>query len=827
MSTVPPRAGSPEWEAASRRAREHALDVLDWAGVTAALAELCATPAASRAANALLPDLSAGEASRSHAETAEALRLAERGLPPVAGPRDVAELVGLAAKGRVLEPEELIDVARTLDALARLVDWFGGDEGVGRCAAAPGLAGRVAGMPSRRDLVVAIEAAIDPRGAVREDATRVLAGLFRRKASLADQVEKRLDGLRRDPTVGAALTDDYVTLREGRYVLPVRAERRQALPGILHGRSGSGRSLFVEPAQVVELNNDLRAAELEIEEEVRRILAELSAAVGEAADEIRGGLAEHVAVDLAVARARLAERLDAVVPVLDEEGVLDLPSLAHPLLVLMHEPDDGAVVRNDVRLAPGSHGIVISGPNAGGKTVLLEAVGLACLMARAGLPVTAGEGARVPPCRQVLADIGDEQSLARSLSSFSGHVANLLDILAAADGGGSGPTVVLLDELMAGTDPDEGAALARALLEELAARDVRLVVTTHLGALKAFAAEGGPWRNAAMEFDAATLQSSFHVRIGVPGASAALMVAERLGLPTAVLARARELAGEDARRAEALLVQLEEARDDARRQRDAAEGERLAARRLVAEAEQRLEEARRREESAAREARTAFEAELKELREEAAALTRELQRRPSLRTATAVARRVEEIRRRAPAAPAVPKDAGAAPAEVGPGDRVRSESMGREGEVVEGPDGRGRVRVRFGRVTVQVPLDDLGEGTAAAGETPRPRRPAGRTLPEPAGGQADVGAVPFTPQGERNACDLRGLTVAEALARVSAFLEEARQAGERGVVLIHGHGTGALKRALREALPSEPRIVSFRPGGEGEGGDGVTVARLD
>jgi DNA mismatch repair protein MutS2 len=815
-------------------AREHALAVLEWGAVLEAVADRCSSAAGSRLARSLLPDLSREEALRSLRETDEARRLLGEEALPTGGVRDVAAMVDAAGRGGALGGAELLDVAWTLDAVGRLKRFLDGhaDE-------APLLAERAVALVDLSEIVAATTARIDERGEVRDDATPELRDLRRRRAVAAQRIEQVLARLRHDPDVAGALSDDFVTVRESRFVLPVRTDRRGAVPGILHGRSSSGHSLFVEPAAVVELNNDLRSIEIEIEEEVHRILRELSGMVGSQSAAILGALGEHARIDLAAAKARLAETIDASTPELVEDGTLSLPALAHPLLLLLRAQEGqplSSVVRNDVVVRPPAVGIVISGPNTGGKTVLLKATGLAVLMARAGIPIATFPGARVPLLQGVYADIGDEQSLERSLSSFSGHVANLLSILDACEAD-SGASLVLLDEIMAGTDPVEGTALARALLEHLASRGVLTIVTTHLGDLKAFAAEDGRFVNAGMELDPPTLRPTYRLRLGVPGASAALFVAERLGVPVPVVERARALAGGEAVRAEALLHDLDAARAEALRLRgEAAElrAEAEAARVLY---ERRLDEVRTRDAAFASKERRRFERELAELRAQAARITRDLQQAPSLPRAAEAIRGLEDIKERARAAEASPSVPVAEPPRTSPaadrplrrGDRVRSIALGRAGVVEEEADARGRLRVAFGPISVQLASSDVALEHEVAATRPA-RQAAGhgaRAASAPAGVEGtDRGGIPFTPRGPANTCDLRGRRVDEALGEFSRFLEGCRAAGERRAVIIHGHGTGALKAAVRRELPGEARVEAWRPGVEGEGGDGVTIVTL-
>lgn len=807
---------------ALERARSHALEVLEWREIAAALAARCATAAAARRASALLPDLSRHVAGRWLRETDEARRLLEEedGVP-VAGVRDVARCVDLASRGAVAEPAELADVARTLESFERL------RKALDRAAAlAPLLHERSRDIEPRPQLVSAIDRAIDERGAMRDDASPRLVELNRRRISISHRIERTVDGLRRNPDVASCLTDDFVTVRDGRHVLPVRADRRQGVAGILHGRSGSGQSLFIEPAAIVDLNNELAGVGIDFEEEVARILRDLSGRVGAEAAALQAGLEAHASIDLAVARARLAQSLDASLPELLENGDtrLELVDLAHPRLLLLHGPSGRhRVIRNDVRLDPPRRGILITGPNTGGKTVLLEAIGLACLMVRAGLQPATAPGSRVPFLDAVLADIGDEQSLERSLSSFSGHVAQMRDVLEACEAV-QGRALVVVDEIMAGTDPAEGAPLAQAMLEALSATGAFVIATTHLGFLKAFAAESGVFGNAGMEFDEATLRATYRVRLGVPGASAALMVAEKLGLGGSIVGRARALADQGQVSVEALLLDLERAREESVLAREEARRAASEAQALRSQLQKQLELVASRDAAFMRDERAAFEREMKALREQAAAITRRLQESPGHAVSAEAIQRLDELKQRArESGLARPREEGQS-APLHRGARVRSLSLEKRGEVIDPPDSRGRVRVRFGAITLQVGSEDLVPD--AAGPASPARRPLAEALREAAGAPASGEDVPFTPQTTRNTLDLRGHSVDEALAALERFLERASSGGERCVVLIHGHGTGALKSAVRTEIKREPLVAAFRAGREGEGADGVTIARL-
>ncbi|MEM7249609.1 MAG: Smr/MutS family protein [Acidobacteriota bacterium] len=819
-------------------ALRHALDVLDWAALLDALAGRCATLAGAELARAAVPRPHLAEALDLLTETEEGRRLLQdERPPPLSGVRAVSEQVDAARRGMVLEPGELSEIARSLegiDGLARYLERRGD--------LAPALAERGERLVRAPELVEAIDAVVDSRGRVRDDASPTLRQLQKRRSRVASRIEERLDGLRRQSTVSAALSGDNFTVRHDRYVLPVRSDRRQAVRGILHGRSQSGHSLFVEPEAVIELNNDLSTVALEIEEEKQRLLRELSSEVGARAEELTQSLDEHRHLDLAIARARLAEELGARRPVLQSEGPLELElsGLGHPLLLLTMEPS--AVIRNDVELAPPLAGVVLSGPNAGGKTVLLKSIALACLMPAIGLPVVAEPGARVPWIESVVADIGDEQSIASSLSTFSAHLVRVADALVLAR---ESRCLVLLDELMVGTDPDEGSALAQAVIEQLVQGQGFFVVTTHLGRLKVFASQREELASGGMELDPETLESTYRLRLGIPGASAATSLAERMGLPEGVLTRTRELVGAEGLRLEALIAELDGARAATRMAQAEAEGLRDELARKTTELDERLAAVARADEELVGHERRRFEAELTQLREEAARITKELQAKPSLPAAQDAINRLKDLKVQAretqPAGASRAAGGSTGAPDLRVGATVGSKSMGRDGEIIGG--GGTRWKVRFGHVTVQLASSDLtapGGGRVEEEDAAVPglgrklrkrQRRAARAASAATGSAAvaegsDEEVLAFVPQGDHNTCDLRGERVEAALAKMTSFLATCERGGQRQVIVIHGHGTGVLKQAVREELTHEARVSQFRAGGDGEGGDGVTVVAL-
>jgi DNA mismatch repair protein MutS2 len=610
------------------------------------------------------------------------------------------------------------------------------------------------------------------------------------------------------------LQEGFITERGGRPVLAVKASSRSAVPGIVHDRSASGQTIFVEPLEVVEANNRVREMEAAERIEVERVLARLSREVADAAPALVAAVEVVAEIDVAFACGALSRRWQGC-PV-EVSDVVDLRRARHPLL------DPSAVVPIDLPLAD-VRALVVSGPNAGGKTVALKTLGVLALLHQCGLRPPAAS-ARLPVFDAVLVDIGDDQSIEQNLSTFSGHVRRLMDILDAA-----GPrSLVLLDEVAAGTDPGEGAALARAVLEALVAKGALVLATTHHHELKAWASETPGATNAAVGFDAERLAPTFEIRVGEPGASHAIEVAERLGLERDVLDRARDLVGTDRGGVEALLQEAAAARVAAERERDAALGERDEAARVRAEVERRERELAATIERMRRDAATERERARDAARDELAGLTGEL---ATLRGEIAAARREE--RRRATAARAAESESardrrlGAAssaaaraaerlaavsrPAVAGPlsvGDRVVVSDLGVRGRVltidgdtveIQGPSAR--MRLSAARLVRDARVD--------AESSPRPAQ------------EARPATAAVAPE-----LDVRGRRAEDARAAVRAYVDEAAMAGRESVRIIHGRGTGALRAAVGEELARHPLVARSGLAGPDEGGDGATIATL-
>ncbi|MCW5807352.1 MAG: Smr/MutS family protein, partial [Deltaproteobacteria bacterium] len=668
--------------------------------------------------------------------------------------------------------------------------------------------------------------AFDADGRLVDHASEALGPLRRALAALRAQLEKRMGTLLTDERFAPYLQDAYYTQREDRYVLPVRTDGKGFVRGIVHGTSQSGQTLFIEPEEIVDLNNRAKLAEAEVLDEERRILVKFSGWVAEEADGFAAALGAAEVLDVIAAAAIMADDTVAAEPIIDDAPRVGLLHARHPLMLLAER----RCVANDITVAAGTT-LVISGPNAGGKTVALKTTGLAALMTRAGLHLTAESGSAMGWFPDVRTDIGDAQDLEHDLSTFSGHMVNLREVLGTA---GSG-SLVLIDEIAVGTDPDQGAALAQAVLEALAERGVTSIVTTHYERLKALGATGEKFANASVGFDMARLEPTFKLHLGTPGSSGALSVARRMGIPVDVVERARELIGANVVKVEELLAnvaeqqrRLEEERAALLAELEAAESDRAAARALRERSQQRFEKQTRAAHGEALASLKSARREIEEVRRELRA--RQLAAEVSLDDVKAATKRIAEpggvVAKHEPKRQLPPGTPATADKMV-PSAPVIVPRIGRAEVVAMLADDK--VEVRVGAMRAIVPLADVLVDTHRAArraqERERPPEPAvvvvDTTLVDgqPAGGRANARTMDTT-------VDVRGNRVDEAVAQVDRFVDESLVAGRDTVFVIHGHGTGALRSAVRQHLAAHKGIDKFRAGEQSEGGDGVTVAFL-
>jgi DNA mismatch repair protein MutS2 len=796
------------------------LDDLGWPTLVDHWVKRCATrrgEARVRAAQ-LLDTIE--EARERAAEITEARGLATRGEPlPLGGIADVATAIARVRKAAALEAAELVAVATTGRALARLRAHLRE-----RSAVAPRLAARGTTLADLGHVYHPILEAFDADGKLVDHASDALGPLRRALAAIKAQLEKRMGTLLTDERFAPYLQDGYYTQREDRYVLPIRTDGKGFVRGIVHGTSQSGQTLFIEPEEIVDLNNRAKLAEAEVLDEERRILIKFSGWVAEEADGFDASLAAAELLDVVAAAAIMAEDTVAAEPILDDAPRIGLLHARHPLMLLAER----RCVANDVTVAAGAS-LLISGPNAGGKTVALKTVGLAALMARAGLHLTAESGSAIGWFSDVVTDIGDAQSLEHDLSTFSGHMVNLRELLAHAGRG----SLVLIDEIAVGTDPEQGAALAQAVLEALAARGVTAIVTTHYERLKALGAQNDRFANASVGFDLARLEPTFRLHLGAPGSSGALAVARRMGISEAVVERARELMGPHVAKVEDLLASVADQRRRIEEERAAllAELEAVEADRAASKIQR--EKSNARFEKQTRAAHGDALAALKAARRE----IDEVRRVIKLRAAEATAEDLKEITRQLASPGSVvaqhepkrplPPGTPALAEQLLHGTPVIVPRLGRAEVVALLPDNK--VEVRVGSMRATLPIKEVLLDThRAARRAEREARPIEETTPQPpvalvdgvpAGGRANARTLDTT-------VDVRGNRVDEAVVQVDRFVDESLLAGRDAIFIIHGHGTGALRSAVRTHLGAHKAIDKFRPGEQNEGGDGVTVAFL-
>ena len=666
-----------------------------------------------------------------------------------------------------------------------------------------------------------IESAFEPDGTIADTASRELGPLRRRAMAQRQALLVRLDGIaEREADL---LQERTITLRNDRFVLPVRADAHRRLRGIVHGTSGTGATVFVEPEEIVGLANDLVLAQEDVVREEARILAALSGAVRDELPEVAAACDAVVDAEVRIAAARLARDLDAAVPARAAGGEAELVAVRHPLLAL----DGVKVVAATVSVRRGAC-LLVSGPNAGGKTVLLKSVGLCGLMLAAGLPIPADPRSRCGVPRAVFTDIGDDQSLEHNLSTFSAHMKNIGEILSRARAG----SVILLDELCAGTDPFEGAALAEAVLDALIAAGATALATTHFDALKSRAQSKAGYVNGAMGFDVGGSRPTFVLRLGLPGSSSAFAVAARYGIPAPVLDAARRFLPEGVQELASAVAALDKAKRDAEIERLALAEQRTA---LADEARRHADEIARlrgREEKFIDKEREALWQEIRRARERVRDAETALKRRKVDAAAVKSTREaVNDVAGRltpAGALGAAPVDAlpgaPARPADVVEGARVYVVSLAKEAVVAQALKGN-TAYVTMGAARMRVALEDLRHlpGPAPKGAKAKPRA---RDVEPPEAEERTEAAPGAFFRAADNVLDLRGATADEGVERADAFLDRAVRDGADAVCIIHGYGTGALRDAIRRLVEGSRYVERFRPGEREEGGDGVTVAWL-
>ncbi|MBI5816595.1 MAG: endonuclease MutS2 [Nitrospinae bacterium] len=748
---------------------------------------------------AVRPAHDAGEAERLLDQTGAMLNLItgrrDFDIEPVG---DIPGLLGKARKGRALSGAEIVSFAPLLRTAERIKIIFAA-EGIGEESPI------WTDMPAVHGLAGLIEESLDDEGNVIPTATPEIERLFETVNSMRRSIREKAEALIRDTSLASMLQDEFVTLRENRFVLPVRAEHKNHIEGIIHDSSNTGQTFFIEPKALVDLNNRLKTAEMELTAEIEKLLAELSGMIAEEADAIETMYVSVTRLDFIAGRARLARDYSMARPVFGER--LDIKRAVNPMMAM-----EGKIAEpNDIALPEGKRILVISGPNTGGKTVALKTVGLLSSMAKTGLFITAAEGSRMPFYGDIFADIGDSQSITENLSTFSAHLTVINNILNRAGKG----SLVLLDELMVSTDPKEGSALAVAALDRLAAMGADVVVTTHFGEIKTLAQFSPEYHNVSMEFDTLKMRPTYRMISGAPGASSAIAVAEKLGMDAGIISAARaRLEGGDERIEKA----MDELREQTQRLNKAArEAETLRAEadRLKVEAQKLKDELAAQKEELAKTAKRKISADVAAARGEISMLIEEARKAAGEKESLGKAReRLEKIA--AQARQAAAPDEVVRREELRAGDEIYVLPLEKKGTLDSDP-ADGKVEVTVGAMRVTVNLTDV-IGVARAGKMKR--KAPGRDRPVGHGiGGSDAAAE--TPE-----LDIRGMRADDGIDELIKFLDVAYGGELRELRIIHGKGTGALRTAVREYLAGSPYIAEFRTGGPREGGDGVTVVKL-
>ena len=785
---------------------EKSAATLELPAILAMLARHAVSDAAKERALAVSPSTDAATVKRLLAETSAARgMMVKRGGPSFSGVKDVRASLSRADMGGCLNIRELMDIAGVLGAARQARSYAAGD---GRGNEKTCIDGLFNSLITNRFLEDKITGSIAGEDELADAASPELASIRRLIRAASARVRDALQKIISSPSYAKALQDPIITTRSERYVVPVKAEFKNAVPGLVHDVSASGATLFIEPMAAVKANNELRELRAREKAEVERILMELSADCAEHADDITRDFGILVSLDLIFAKAKLSYEYDGMEPEISERAVA-LRRARHPLL-----PKDTAVPI-DLELGGDYDTLVITGPNTGGKTVTLKTIGLMCAMAACGLHLPVADGSCVPVFDAVLADIGDEQSIEQSLSTFSSHMTNIVRILNEC-----GPnTLILFDELGAGTDPTEGAALAISIIEYARARGAVIAATTHYAELKVYATTAKGVMNASCEFDVATLRPTYRLLVGIPGKSNAFAISERLGVPAEIIADAKGRVGTESASFEATIEKLESVRqalerdrDEAQRKLREAEENRKESAKIKIELSMRLEKAelkaKRDAERIIAEARETAEAAFAEIDEMRARMNDEEDHRAANEARAALRRRLNEAEESFAEKPAMPEEKRGPTRPAVVGDTVELLSMGVKAEVT-GINKDGSLSLRAGIMNVTARQEEVRVTEA------QPKKKV-----------ASTGNTTFRQAAVAPELDLRGMETLEAIPVIERYIDSAVMGKLHTVTIIHGKGTGALRQAVQQALRKNKAVKSFRLGRYGEGETGVTVVEL-
>lgn len=791
-----------------------ALHILEFDKILNKMAEYTGNDAVKQRILDLMPATDLGEAEAMQQQTSEAVKLILRyGEPQNMTVPHVVPSLRRCAMGAVLSPKELLDIARVL-SIARGVKRYLGSADAEEF---PVLGALKQSLTAVKQLEEQLYMCILSEEEIADGASGELASIRRKMRNMQGKIKDMLDAMIRSSRYQKYLQDPIVTMRGDRYVIPVRAEYRAEVPGVVHDTSSSGATLFVEPMSVVNANNEIRDLRAKEQAEIERILAALSAEVSEYQGEIEADYETLCELDFIFCKGKLSADMGASEPVLNDKGRIYLKKARHPLIARR------SVVANDIYLGGDFDTLVITGPNTGGKTVTLKTLGLFCLMAAAGLHIPANDNSSVAVFDSIWADIGDEQSIEQSLSTFSSHMKNIVNIVNKAGKN----SLVLFDELGAGTDPVEGAALAVSVLEFLRLAGANTAATTHYSELKLYALSTPGVCNASCEFDVKTLQPTYKLLIGVPGKSNAFAISQRLGLDERIIERARSLMSEDNVRFEDLITDLHESKRVAEEEAQKAQRLRQEANALKEKIEEQKQTLEQRRQKLLDEARREAKRIILDAKDESAKVIKELNELKKNVQNENVGKTIEEARAKLRAKESGidesfsgvirPKAQQNAPKFVKVGDAVEIVSLGQSGEVLKPQDADGNVLVQAGAMKIKVKLADLRLAPKAKKEqSQKGKKKDARSFVGYVSKKADV----------KTEIDLRGMTLEEALLDADRFLDDAYMAGLNQVSIIHGKGTGVLRAGIADMLRRHRLVKSFRLGRYGEGETGVTIVEL-
>ena len=793
---------------------DKSLELLEFPRIREMLAEFTSSSVSRELAFKLQPLSDYGQVSLLLKQSADARRLFS--LEPnfsIGEVLDIREPVKMAARGRVLEPQSLVEIKETIAAIRKLRSRLGK-----LSKELPLLWNIASGIVELRHVEEDIGSYLAPTGEMLDSASSKLGTIRQRLKQTRQQLLERLEAIMRSPKGRRIIQEAIVTEREGRYVIPVKVEFRKELKGIVHDVSNTGATVFVEPLTVVELGNELRELVIEERREVERILGELSIEVGACEAEISHNISLVAEVDMALAKARYAEKVRAVEPVITvfnecDDGTVDgqadvfrLVEARHPLLAEKAVPLSVAIGREFSSL-------VITGPNTGGKTVALKTIGLLSLMAQAGLPIPAKAESCLPIFDNVFADIGDEQSIEQTLSTFSWHMGNVVRIIKSA----TVRSLVLLDELGTSTDPEEGSALARSILLHFLSLGTLTVATTHYSGLKTFAHITPGLQNASLDFDPVTLAPTYHLTVGIPGGSNALATASRLGLPAEIVADARAVLSKGTQELESLLVDLASEKQLAETLRDELERDRDKIEQLRVSLENELQRVRMEEQAVIQETRDRVLNEAAELYKEIHQTALELRRERSKERIEKAKKKVDAVYEQLDSqswqtvAGAKTDEETERDANIAVGDTVWLREADMQATVISMFEETHQIEVQVGRTRLRLNLDSV--------EKIMPMR--GIAAAQPALVSKELNRQVVSTQ-----LDLRGKRADEIYAALDRYLNDAYLANLSEVRINHGYGTGTVRNIVRELLSSHPLVKSFRAGKKGEGDDGATVVEL-